>query len=69
MTAPGGGKLVNWKSDRPINAVILRSGQDAAVYEYEPPDYSATGLMPPCATEKAAILPRFSSATNSMSRR
>ncbi|MGA7270598.1 MAG: hypothetical protein WB239_05945, partial [Acidimicrobiia bacterium] len=45
--APGGGKLVNWKSDRPINAVILRSGQDAAVYEYEPPDYSATGLMPP----------------------
>jgi hypothetical protein len=44
---PAGGKLVNWKSDGPISAVIMSSGQDAAVYEYEPPQLSATGLLPP----------------------
>lgn len=42
-----GGKRVNWKADGPIDAAILRSGNDAAVYEYEPPRLSDTGLMPP----------------------
>ncbi|HEX6300073.1 MAG TPA: hypothetical protein VF148_06385 [Acidimicrobiia bacterium] len=45
--ASSGGKVVNWQSDGPIDAVILRSGQDAAVYEYEPPTRSDTGLLPP----------------------
>lgn len=45
--APAGGKKVNWSSDGPIDAVILRSGQDAATYEYETPTTSASGLIPP----------------------
>ena len=45
--APAGGKLVNWSSDAPLAAVILRSGQDAATYEYEPPATNASGLQPP----------------------
>jgi hypothetical protein len=42
-----GGKMVNWHSDGPIDAVILRSGPDSATYEYEPPARSDTGLLPP----------------------
>lgn len=42
-----GGKQVNWLSDGPIDAVILRSGLDAATYEYEPAAIGATGLLPP----------------------
>ena len=42
-----GGKQVNWLSDGPIDAVILRSGLDAATYEYEPSATGATGLLPP----------------------
>ena len=47
--AAAGGKVVNWHADAPIDAVILRSGQDAATYEYEPPSLGATGLLPPLA--------------------
>lgn len=47
LDASSGGKVVNWHSDGPVDAVILRSGQDAATYEYEPPARSDTGLLPP----------------------
>ena len=46
--APAGGELVNWSSDAPLSAVILRSGQGCyATYEYEPPATNASGLQPP----------------------
>jgi hypothetical protein len=44
---PAGGKVVNWHSDGDIDAVILRSGLDAAVYEYDPPARLGSGLLPP----------------------
>jgi hypothetical protein len=45
--APAGGKVVNWHASAPIDAVMLRSGQDHAVYEYDPPVTGASGLLPP----------------------
>ena len=45
--APAGGKVVNWHASAPVDAVMLRSGQDHAVYEYDPPVTGATGLLPP----------------------